>query len=148
MADQLSGSSGAAVIAFRLHRVPDELQARMRPVLRQVGQRAAGQARTNASWSSRIPRSIGVRVAFAGKRAGVTIVARRAIAPHARAYEGISARGDTFRHPVFGERDVWVAQRVRPFLAPAVSDNAQTLAAEAQGALEAALTAAGFQSGT
>jgi hypothetical protein len=40
-------------------------------------------------------------------------------APHARPYEGITSRGSTFRHPVFGH-DVWVEQETRPFLFPAV----------------------------
>lgn len=77
----------------------------------------ADAAKQNAAWSTRIPGAIAKTVA--GRRLGLRV--RSAKAPHARPYEGMS--GATFRHPVFGNRSVWVSQQARPFLKPAVESH-------------------------
>lgn len=97
-----------------LRDMPKEIRRELAPTLRRVAQPIAAQARANASWSSRIPGAI--RVAVLKRGVSIRVSARKA--PHARPYEGIT--GQTFRHPVFGDRDRWVAQRSRPFLEPAV----------------------------
>lgn len=71
-------------------------------------------AKSNAGWSSRIPGAIAKSVTT--KKVGLRV--RGAKAPHGRPFEGIT--GATFRHPVFGNREVWVSQAARPFLKPAV----------------------------
>ena len=89
----------------------------MRQKLREVGEMIAEDARTKASWSTRIPQSIKVRTA--GVK--VSIVAGDANAPHARPYEVGSKRNrQEVRHPVFGNRQVWASNPTRPFLLPAL----------------------------
>ena len=70
-----------------------------------------------ASWSSRIPGAIRLRISWRTGRVEIRVDARRA--PHARPYEGTDGNA-FFRHPVFGDRDRWVSQRTRPFFFPAV----------------------------
>jgi hypothetical protein len=144
MPQVFEGSSGAAVLAARIGRIPEELQPRLRPVLREGGTRVKTVAAGNAAWSSRIPRSLMVRLRLGGRSPGVLVVARQSIAPHARAYEGMSGRGDTFRHPVMGDRDVWVSQAVRPFLAPAVDATREDVADDLVKAVDDTVRKAGF----
>lgn len=97
------------------------------------------EARRNASWSTRIPKAIGKTVS--ARRIG--LVARVANAPHARPFEGIS--GPTFRHPVFGNRQVWVTQAARPFLKPAVESKRDEFMEAAGDAVEGAARATGWR---
>lgn len=99
-------------------RVPDDLRRKLRPKLRAAGRLVADDAKLRASWSTRIPRAISVRTSFTKNRPGVSVVVDRKRAPHARPYEH-GGREGKFRHPVFGNREVWVSQVARPFLAPA-----------------------------
>lgn len=116
------------LLARDLGRIPLELRQELRPRLKEAGEVIASEARSNASWSTRIPGAIRVQALFGRLTGGVVVKVDRNKAPHARALEGITARrgalsrttGGTFRHPVFGDRDVWVDQPTRPFLAPAV----------------------------
>jgi hypothetical protein len=140
----LEGASGAAVLAARLGDVPAELVSTVRPMLQAIGWSTARAARGNASWSTRIPRAIGVRTSLSGRRLGVFVTVSGARAPHARAYEGITARRDSFSHPLFGDRDVWVEQPTRPFLAPAAEANREAATAAAERAITAALRGAGL----
>ncbi len=79
-------------------------------------------AKALSSWSSRIPGSIRVL----GSNQRVVVRAGGKNAPHAGPYENHGTPGD-FRHPVFGNRDVWVSQRARPFLTPALQVTAPIL---------------------
>lgn len=90
----------------------------------QIRQRAA----SNASWSTRIP-STG-KTALDGP-AGVKVAFGGTAAPHAKPIEHAGASG-FFRHPVMGNRGVWVDQPARPFLHPAALDHLQE-SAEAVG---------------
>lgn len=114
-------------------RVPDDLRKKLRPKLREAGKVVANDAKLRASWSKRIPRAVSVRTSFTKTRPGVSVVVNKNKAPHARPYEH-GGRAGSFRHPVFGDREVWVSQRARPFLAPALEakgDAAGRLIAEA-----------------
>lgn len=109
------------LVAFRqaiggLRTMPADVRRKLRPALKQAAAPIVAEAKAKASWSTRIPGAIRVGVT----KKGVEIRVRAKKAPHARAYEGLTASGTIFRHPVFGDRDVWVAQRTRPFLLPAV----------------------------
>jgi hypothetical protein len=53
----------------------------------------------------------------------VSVVAGGAKAPDAAPYENKGVDG-FFRHPVFGNREVWVDQKARPFLRPAAEATA------------------------
>lgn len=112
-------ASELAYLADRLGMVPAEQRKTVRKVLREAGQEVRDAARSNASWSSRIPGSLRVRVAFTGPRPGVYVSAAASAAPHARPFEGMTGR-NPFRHPVFGNREAWVQQAARPFLVPAL----------------------------
>ena len=86
-------------------------------------QNIMSDAKANASWSSRIPGSLSISVT--ASRVGVK--ANRRKAPHARAMEGVRRAGfgtvREFRHPVYGNQNIWVSQPTKPFLAPAIRAN-------------------------
>lgn len=101
-------------------------------------------ARANASWSSRIPGAIKPTVGTT--KIGARVASKQA--PHGRAFEGL-AKGlrsrSSFRHPVFGNRNVWVSQATRPFLAPAFDTHAAAATKAAEQAIDSAARAAGFK---
>ena len=115
-------------LAARLSRIPKEFQAGVRKPLRAVGTALLADARANSTWSSRIPGSLSLRVTLNGRRPGVTVRASLKSAPEARVYEGIL--DDTFKHPLFGDRDNWYPQAARPYLLPAVEANTQRVVDE------------------
>lgn len=102
-----------------LGKIPQDLKRELRPGLRAAGRVVADEAKVRASWSTRIPGATRVSVTFSGKRPGVSVVVNKTKAPDARPFEH-GGRTGIFRHPVFGNRDVWVSQKARPFLAPAL----------------------------
>ena len=79
-------------------------------------------------------------------RVGVELRVSKGV-PHARPYEGISQQGSTsyFRHPVFGNREVWVSQNTRPYLWPAVRGRARDMRAAVEQAFEDAARESGFR---
>jgi hypothetical protein len=130
-------------IARDMRRLEPETRKAVRPRLRRAGQAIAGEAQRNASWSSRIPGTVRVVTSFRANREGVTVRAGGNAAPHARPYEGITARGDSFRHPVYGN-DWWVASPTRPFLLPAVQAKQAEADTEVRATLDDAATKLGF----
>lgn len=124
-------ASNAVSFADQLRDVPPKIRRNLNPRLRKVAGRIVSTARGNASWSSRIPGAISVR---SGARTGVQIVVSKAQAPHGRLYEfGQDRRG--FRHPVFGNTDVWVQQETRPYLVPALRRHGDDVVKEIQAAI-------------
>jgi hypothetical protein len=121
--------------------VAKELNAEFRDVIRQ---HVLPDAKANASWSSRIPGAIKPQVTQ--RLIGLRVARKQA--PHGRPYEGLQtgARGrSTFRHPVFGNRKVWVSQNTRPFLQPAMDDNREEAVEAAKKAVVSAAERAGFK---
>lgn len=114
------------------------MRTELRRGFRAAGAKALARAKSNASFSSRIPAAITVRPLTGARSAGVFLRVNKERAPHARSLEGIGTAGvggaaRFFRHPVFG-RDVWVDQPTRPFMVPAVlasRDDAQKAAIDA-----------------
>jgi hypothetical protein len=101
-------------------------------------------ARSRASWSSRIPSAISVRGSATNEnRVGVELRVSAASAPHARPFEGMG-QGGSFRHPVFG-RDRWVAQATRPYAFPAVRAASDRIAPQIAAAFEDAAREVGFK---
>ncbi|MEV0237562.1 HK97 gp10 family phage protein [Nonomuraea sp. NPDC050786] len=96
-------------------KMPKEVKAEIRPLLRKTGQGALMAVRSNASWSTRIPAATRLQISLTGKRPGVAVVTNRHKAPGARPLEHRGRRG-RLRHPVFGNRDVWVTQPSNPFM--------------------------------
>lgn len=103
-----------------MRNVPKDMRKNVRTAIIKATANIRNDMARRASWSTRIPGAIGVRVDF--KEAKTTIRVSAAKAPHARPYEGVG-RGNTFRHPVYGDYDVWVTQGTRPFFFPAVRDH-------------------------
>jgi hypothetical protein len=133
-----------AEIARDMRALTEETRKAVRPKLRKAGAIVQAVAQQNASWSSRIPASIKVVTSFRENREGVTVKAGGPNAPHARPYEGLSVRGDEFRHPVYAN-DWWVAQATRPFLFPAAQTTEAEVSAELRGALDDAGVSLGFE---
>lgn len=105
--------------------IPQEVQRELRPALRRAVQPAVQRVRSNASWSSRIPAATKASTSF-GRTPGVTIRVDSKAAPEARPIEH-DGRPGTFRHPVYGNREVWVSQAARPFFYRAIEATADQI---------------------
>ena len=115
-------TSDLRALARDLERTVPGVRREVSEVVIESGQLVAAEARTLSSWSSRIPGSIRV----AGTLNRSVVRAGGEVAPHAPAFEHGGRPGE-FRHPVFGNRNVWVGQRARPFLAPALEAKAAAM---------------------
>jgi hypothetical protein len=115
------------LVAKALRRAAPDLAKGLRADLRVAGLEVAAKAKAIAEENSeKIAGTIKVRVASTT----VAVVAGGEGVPEAALFElgntggrrsaAASGRG-TFRHPVFGNRDVWVNQDMHPFLAPAAA---------------------------
>lgn len=125
-------------------KIPKELKRELRPGLRAAAKPVLDRARRNASWSTRIPGATKISITFAGRRPGVKIVTNAKRAPHARPFENLGDQG-TFRHPVWGNRDVWVTQKARPFLFPALEVKGGEAVKEISRVVDRATRDAGFR---
>lgn len=96
-------------------------------------------AKRNAAFSTRIPASIKVR----RRGLAVRVQAGGDKAPDAAPFEHGGLAG-TFRHPVFGNRNVWVTQRAHPFLTPAVEQTAVPFEAEILAQVDKTFVEAGW----
>jgi hypothetical protein len=96
-----------------LGEIPPAVRRELRPALRRAAQPALESIRSNASWSSRIPGAVKLSTSF-GRQPGVMIRVDSTKAPLARPIEH-DGRPGTFRHPVYGNREVWRPQQARPF---------------------------------
>ncbi|WP_017585483.1 HK97 gp10 family phage protein [Nocardiopsis ganjiahuensis] len=124
-------------------RFPADLRKSLRPRMKAAGQPVLADARRRAGWSTRIPRALRLATSFTKKQAGVSIVVSKAKAPHARPHEGITGNR-TFRHPVHGNRNVWVEQSTRPFLVPAADMHGRRVVEAVNQAVDEAARAAGY----
>ena len=109
-------------LARELGNVPLALRRELRPQLRAAAVHIVDDMKDRASYSTRIPNAIGMSVSFSAKRGGITIKVNSKKAPHARVLErgNDGSRSNTFRHPLFGNTEVWVDQNTRPFFFPAI----------------------------
>ena len=131
-----------------LRHMPGTVSRQLGKELLQAAQHTVGVARRNASWSSRIPGEITARMSRSHIRPGAMLVVGTKNAPHARVYEwGDGRRTGTFRHPVFGDREVWVSQKTRPYLSPAIAATRDYYLQAAEAAVNRALRAHGFTEG-
>lgn len=139
-----TGSQELARLARDLHRMGPAGRRRLRNAFVAAGGPLEADARSRASWSSRIPAAISVRPLMSDTRGmvGVQLRVSAANAPHARPYEGMG-QGGHFRHPVYG-RDVWVSQATRPYAFPAVKATADKILPAIGDAYEAAARECGF----
>jgi hypothetical protein len=125
-------------LAERFGTLPVEMRAQLRPRLKAAGGLIAAGAKSNASWSTRIPGAVSVSASFTSRTGGASVKVSAAKAPHARAYEGIEGNA-TFRHPVFGG-STWVDEDTRPFLVPAVNAKRAAVMADIEAAVKSVNT--------
>jgi bacteriophage HK97-gp10 putative tail-component len=123
-----------SVLARNLRIAAPEAWKACRVSLRAAGNVVASDARSRASYSSRIPASIKVRTTAGGN---VKVVAGGPQAEDAAPLEN-KGRAGTFRHPVFGT-DTWVEQKAQPFLAPALAAHESEVAQMIEDAVTAAV---------
>ena len=131
-----------------LRAMTPRLRRSLRAALTDAAQPIAADARARASWSTRIPGAVTVAAAVSrGSQVVVRFRVSADVAPHARAYEGLSARGSAsvFRHPVFGHRERWVPQAARPFIEPALRAGREGAMRAVGDAVQATARDAGFR---
>lgn len=125
-----------------------EVSRNLNKEFKAAAEAVAAAARSNASWSTRIPAAIKVRAARSRRFPGAEIYVRHAEAPHARPYEhGSGGRRDSFRHPVYkrpGRPNRWVEQATRPFVRPAFKAKGFEFTHGANRAVNDAARQAGF----
>ena len=156
------GSLQMAKLARDLYKMGPTGRRALSRRLRALGGPMLADARSRASWSTRIPAAISIRPVSnaASGRIGVALRVSSSQAPHARPYEGLGSGGSAstayegwamfgggggiFRHPVFG-RNVWVTQGTRPFAWPAVAAKASQGREEILAAYEEAARAHGWR---
>lgn len=133
--------ASVTLLAQQLGKVPIELRRELRPKLRAGADAIVRDMKARASYSTRIPGAIRTTVSFAARGGGVKIRVDSNRAPHARVLErgNLGGRHDTFRHPVFGDTDVWVSQPTRPFFFPAVRAGREQLKKHISDAVRASI---------
>ena len=135
-------TSSFAKFSRDLKRAEPVLARELRKDMLAAGEVVAVGARTLARGFSRkgdgtdrIPANI--KVGVAGNRIRVYVPQKRA--PEARVIEHGGQPG-TFRHPVFGNPDVWVSQPAHPFLHPAADAARPAVVVLAKRAIDKALS--------
>ncbi len=126
-------------LSTALKKVEPKLQKQFFKDLNAGGQIVAARAKANASFSSRIPKTIKVR----RRGVSVSVVAGGPGAPDAAPFENRGESG-TFRHPVFGNTQVWVDQQAHPFLAPAGRDSIPQVVGSIRAGVDTAFKSAGL----
>jgi hypothetical protein len=143
----VSGIDGCdiAELAKALKQSAPAVRKQLPKRLRRAGELVRTEARANASWSSRIPRAIGLRSVTRGAQAGVLLRVNAAKAPHGRAYEGMQrgSRKGSFRRPVYGK--AWVTQPTRPYLVPALKSKREAVQEELVLVVDDVAALAGFR---
>lgn len=117
-----------------IRKASPEIAKAMNKAIRTEAKKIQAEARRGfAEYSTRIGRAVGVSVS--AKRVSLKLSGKKA--PHGP----INEFGG--RHPVFGNRSVWVTQEARPRLKPAVDRNRPKVRA----AIEAEVRKAGKRAG-
>lgn len=140
MANQtvLTGGTGIDVrdfhdVARALRRAAPESSRQLRRKLRDAGELVAVEARAIAEkHSKKIPptikvRTLGATVEIVAGGEGIDIAGLFELGNTGGARRALASSGGSFRHPVFGNRDVWVTQPMHPYLTPAAVANARRL---------------------
>lgn len=133
-----------------LRRADPVAAASLRKNLKAAGEIVAADARARASFSKKIVPTIrvkvsGANVVISAGGPGVPIAGLEELGNAAGGSKSAAATGEgRFRHPVFGNKKVWVNQPMHPYLAPAVETKAQEAVDKIADALDDAMrTAAG-----
>jgi hypothetical protein len=120
----------------------DGLERDLREGVKAAGQEALDAVRAEASWSTRIPAATRLKISFAARGAGVSVVTDARMAPEARPINHGGNSG-VFRHPVYGDRTTWVEQAANPFFQAA--ERAGDITPQVQKVLDHVAFHAGFK---
>lgn len=126
----------------------DGLDKDLREGVKAAGQEAVDAVKAAASWSHKIPPATKLKISFAARGAGVTVMTNAKQAPNARPINH-GGRGGTFRHPVFPnpeetrEKWNWAPQAAVPFFTAAAK--AGDLTPQIQKVLDDVAFHAGFK---
>lgn len=126
-----------------LENIPRDARRYVRPALAGAGRDLLNRARSNASWSTRIPAATRLSIRFA-RNPGVDVITDGRRAPHAHVFEN-QGRPGRKAHPLFGNRSYWFRFAARPYLAPAMDAEAPHAVAAMGDALERAFWNARFR---
>lgn len=127
-------TSELIVFAQILKRADPIMYKHLHTRLKAAGKVVADEAKKNASWSTRIPPAVKVQASMGS--VAISVSGKRA--PGARPLEHEGKPGK-FRHPVFGNREVWVSQPARPFITPALAAKREEVLANIVAALNETL---------
>lgn len=129
-----------------LGKLEPDLRKELRVEIAAAARKPLAAAKAKASWSSRIPAATRLFVSFDKKKPGARLVVNRKKAPNARPLEN-RGRDGTIRHPVFGNRRVWVSQLARPFLWPAAKPWLESTDKDVTAAVDRVARRLGFREG-
>jgi len=138
MADEMVkvNTKEIAALIRAIRQAEPDLAKHLRDRLRALGAIVADEAKSRVGEYSRsVPDSIKVRVSGMT----VSVVAGGAGVPMGGLLELGNAKStnqETFTHPVFGHRAVWVKQPMHPFLAPALASKVTDVDAAATAAID------------
>ena len=122
------------------------LRKNIRAAVTAAGADLVSAIKSEASWSKNIPGAVGMKVKFNTKSSAVTVSVNRTKAPEAKPLElGSRNNPGYIRHPVFGRRDLWVSQRTRPFMAPAIRAQGPGIDLAMQTAIDQTVEESGFR---
>lgn len=127
-----------------LQGLPADMQKELRNGVRRAATPIAKDARSRASWSTRIPGAITLEGSRSLNAATVRLKVNSNKAPHARPWEFGSGRNRNLRYRLFGQ-DVWFEKPTRAFLFPAVRAGAKGMEAEIAKSIEMVSRRAGFR---
>lgn len=134
-------------VARILRKISPAAASHMRSGLREVGTVVADRAKENARGFPRIHEStdrIEGSIRVQQSSGSIRVVAGGDGAPEAAPLEH-SGQGGSFRHPLFGNQDVWVQQTAHPFLAPAADAVAPEIEQRLLAVIDASLREVGFE---
>lgn len=100
--------SAVGRLAKRLEKADaTRLRRSVRDAANGAGTKMLAEARSNASWSSKVPRATTLRTSFGVRSAGVTMKTDRKRVPYAYYYERGSKNsgGRYVKHPIYGSQD-------------------------------------------
>lgn len=138
--------AGMRRLAKALKLAPKDVQREFRTNWRKAAKLVADDAKSRASYSTRIPATIKIR----GTGVNIKIVAGGSAAPNAAPLEMGNRGSSTNRHPVFApigsnayqNPKRWVNQPTRPFLAPALEAHKGEVMAMMEDAITSAVNKA------
>jgi hypothetical protein len=132
------GHAEVRLFAARLQLVAPTARRELRPKIREAAGELTAELKRESSWSSRIPGAVYLKTGFGPRSSGVRVGIDARKAPHARPLE-FPNRGGMVRHPVHGNREVWVETPARPFFFRAVSAKQDAVFANIDAAIDEAV---------